>query len=442
MKKWAQKNKYWLFLLAFMMCVFFYTVLGRPQYISDSMLEPFWSYKAIILNGNKFLIVENFLNIMLFVPIGFISSLALSEKNNKIKILVSSLIGLVFSSTIEICQYFLFRGTAEYDDVFNNTLGALVGSLVLLLFSKICKNKFDINEFSQMVATMFIIVAVIACVTADNSSLNILRQLAFQVSNSKVTHNELKIDGFCFTYGFDLMDKNARSLNAYWDDSDYKILLKSSKSGIVHAMKTSTNIESNAINNYFKSEYEYPKARFRARIDIDKLDLNEEYEVMIRSGRLTLSGETFIKGGKIEKTPENENIKLSVFGTDLQKIVENGYLKTHNDDDSCVVYQYGKNLFWILDDNNLHDANNKTTIEYQIWTTQREKLSSYNQDGDSYYYDEEFVFEDHEITSQMNSGKYRVAYMEIPTDFAIAFIRTGMYKDGSWEWNRYFRPRY
>lgn len=443
MKNWAKKNKYLFFLLAFMMCVFYYTVLGRPQHISDSLFDLFWSYKEVLYKKNIILLIEIILNIFLFIPIGILTSAALSEKvSKKLNIFISTIVGLAFSLTIELCQYYFFRGTAELDDLFNNTIGTFIGSIMFVLLCSVIKLENMLDRVCPKIGAIFVAIAVLACLIADNTSINNYRQLAFQVTNSETIHNELTLDGFCFTYGFDLMDANARSLNAYWNDSDYVILLKSLRTGILHAMDTTTNIENETINKYFKSKYEYPNTCFKAKIDISKLNPSEEYEVMLKSGRLTLSGETYIKDGRIERTSEKENVKLSVYGTDLQKVVEQGYFKAQNRDNTCIVYQYGKYLFWIMSDNYSFGQNNFTRIIYQIWTTQREKLPSYNKDKSVYFYNGDFVFEEHEVTEQMNSGKYRVACMKIPTEFSVAFIATGAYKEGTYDWIRYFRPRY
>ncbi|WP_288535663.1 VanZ family protein [uncultured Ruminococcus sp.] len=36
----------------------------------------------------------------------------------------------MFSAAIEITQYFTGRGLCEFDDVFNNTLGACIGFII------------------------------------------------------------------------------------------------------------------------------------------------------------------------------------------------------------------------------------------------------------------------------------------------------------------------
>lgn len=91
-------------------------------------LTPFWSYQKI-LQGHVFIIMECFFNILLFIPIGFLlcinQKLLIKSKFNKWSIIL--LFGASFSIFIETLQLLLHRGLCEFDDVFHNTLGNLIG---------------------------------------------------------------------------------------------------------------------------------------------------------------------------------------------------------------------------------------------------------------------------------------------------------------------------
>jgi len=69
----------------------------------------------------------------MFVPIGFTLSVIFKDHRVIIPILLS--IGL--SLCIEVCQLLLHSGTFEFDDLFNNTLGAVFGVILCLLFDAI-----------------------------------------------------------------------------------------------------------------------------------------------------------------------------------------------------------------------------------------------------------------------------------------------------------------
>lgn len=93
---------------------------------------PFWSYKEVI-TGTRVLLQEIAMNIVVFVPIGFLAGIAWKKATWK----KALLIGLSISLTIEMLQLLLKRGCCETDDVINNTLGCMVGYGVLLLMVKV-----------------------------------------------------------------------------------------------------------------------------------------------------------------------------------------------------------------------------------------------------------------------------------------------------------------
>ncbi len=87
-------------------------------------LELFWSYKAA-LAGTSWLLMENFLNIVLFVPAGICLSILMKKR-----LLVVTLMAALFSVAIEISQLVMKCGLFEFDDIFHNTLGSVAGSMI------------------------------------------------------------------------------------------------------------------------------------------------------------------------------------------------------------------------------------------------------------------------------------------------------------------------
>ncbi|WP_394811464.1 VanZ family protein [Bacteroides uniformis] len=82
-------------------------------------LSPFRSYRAIQAGGHDELIEEALMNAALGVPLGFLLSRRLWWK--------AGLVGFCFSSVIELSQLVFKREQCEFDDVFHNTLGCLIG---------------------------------------------------------------------------------------------------------------------------------------------------------------------------------------------------------------------------------------------------------------------------------------------------------------------------
>jgi glycopeptide antibiotics resistance protein len=100
------------------------------------------------------------MNIALFIPFGmFISSFSTPHLKIKKGIIIAVTSALFFSVAIEYAQYLLHCGETETDDVIFNTLGALVGSLVVgykSLTAKISGSRyFDINAIKYLSITFF-----------------------------------------------------------------------------------------------------------------------------------------------------------------------------------------------------------------------------------------------------------------------------------------------
>lgn len=100
------------------------TVFFRPRnpYIWHNF-TPFWSYKAFSSGNDPTLLPEIIMNIVGFFPLGLLMKAA--YRNLKWWQII--LVGFLVSLSIESIQYFSKLGIAEFDDVFNNTLGVAIG---------------------------------------------------------------------------------------------------------------------------------------------------------------------------------------------------------------------------------------------------------------------------------------------------------------------------
>ena len=74
------------------------------------------------------------LNILGFIPIGALAGL-LIERYRLTKVL---LVGLLVSLTIEFSQLIWYRGVFDVDDLFNNTLGAVIGGVIVFEAFMLC----------------------------------------------------------------------------------------------------------------------------------------------------------------------------------------------------------------------------------------------------------------------------------------------------------------
>lgn len=114
-------------------------------------LQLFSSYKEAWYTFSKIEWQNLILNILLFVPMGFL--LPLIHQKCK-KWYVTYTIGFLFSVCIEILQFITARGIVEADDIFNNTLGALIGYGIFILVDTVYK-KYQQQEHSSIRYILF-----------------------------------------------------------------------------------------------------------------------------------------------------------------------------------------------------------------------------------------------------------------------------------------------
>ena len=135
-KKYIRKTQAvaWILFVTYLSFVFISTVYARNDAgVYQYRLQPFWSYWEVFRAGRMDLLVENFLNVLLLLPVGILFP-ALSRK---IKFRHTVALAAVISYIIEFSQLFLRRGLFELvDDPFHNALGAGIGYLIFLFFNK------------------------------------------------------------------------------------------------------------------------------------------------------------------------------------------------------------------------------------------------------------------------------------------------------------------
>lgn len=112
-----------LILTEYVCLVFCSTVFFRvTKEIGEYNFYPFWSYKAI-QEGKIDLLLENTMNVIVFIPVGFLLGVAFK----KMTWWKTILIGGSVSITIETLQFIFHKGFSEIDDVIHNTMGCFIG---------------------------------------------------------------------------------------------------------------------------------------------------------------------------------------------------------------------------------------------------------------------------------------------------------------------------
>ena len=124
----VRKKKFPIFfLLLYLLFIFYITLYTRSFSLTQSCNPDFfWSYAAWA-QGKPGYGREILLNIALFVPLGYFLAAVSDGGIVKRFGLMAAGLSLIVSVAIEAVQYVDGLGLAEWDDVFNNVLGACLG---------------------------------------------------------------------------------------------------------------------------------------------------------------------------------------------------------------------------------------------------------------------------------------------------------------------------
>jgi undecaprenyl pyrophosphate phosphatase UppP len=120
-------------------------LIFRSERFEEPNLDFLWSYRAIF-SGKEGMLSQVSLNILLFnlqyillyVPPDsrsggcFLATTAFLGKR-KLRVILPFIVGITLTTVIESLQFFLHRGMFELDDIFNNTVGTVLGILIALL---------------------------------------------------------------------------------------------------------------------------------------------------------------------------------------------------------------------------------------------------------------------------------------------------------------------
>lgn len=137
--------------ILYLIAVLFFTFIVRETMIlrtTDNrgvILEPFREIDSMLHHPNHFFwFMQIFLNILLFIPLGFLLPIISKRFRN---LWHTTVTGFVFSVGIETMQYITGRGLTEVDDIINNTAGALVGYSIYAIMMYLHKKTQGNNHY-------------------------------------------------------------------------------------------------------------------------------------------------------------------------------------------------------------------------------------------------------------------------------------------------------
>ena len=376
-----RSKKCYIYIGLYLICVLYITILSRtPALFRTVKPIPFWSFFDW-LKGNWARGGSIVLNVVLFIPLGYM--LAGVKKSKWIPIITCLLITI----TIELIQYYTYRGYFDIDDIIVNFLGGAIGIL--------CYKRLNNKRKKWPIDAILILAGIVGCLIASGNTEIYETQFAFRIESVVLEDNRFSLSGECYIYNREGLD--------YW------IYLKDD-------------------TGYYQMDTTVEGKQFIATADVS----GTEYEVdVVFKGYQPISTETYIVGDKVEyvaNAPEPE-----VEGTDLDSLVQNGVLKVYEEDYDAFVYELDNRLYWIIGTD--FDA----SIIYHLYTTEPENLPENRQ---RYGFDNRGfrIGSDKDLTETMNCGKYKVFSDIIPTEYYVTAIAVGMDTGADILWREYFRP--
>ena len=224
-------------------------------------------------------------------------------------------------------QLFLMRGLFEWDDVFSNTLGAVIGTALFILVRMLASEKLRMAVITS-ISLVFMMVCTgvythgcgVIGVEAETTS----RAYCFQIDESEIEDSKAELNGVTFRYENPLSAPNR--------------LLHSTETGESLSLNIDYGLLRTDVKDYFLCDRDYTNDGFTASGEVT----GGEYEVIIQWPlSVSLSTGVFIDTS-IHYAPEKEFIAPK-FDTEY---FERGVLRVYRPNFHCWVYQYHNDLYW------------------------------------------------------------------------------------------------
>lgn len=129
---------FWVFIFLYYIYLIFETTGIGTIWELGMYLGMYWSQEINLIPFRDGFTIGMFLNIVMFMPLGFLLPLIWKEYDNLLR---TTITGFFFSIGIELCQL-LNRRATDIDDLIMNTLGAMIGWGIWKGFSQLIHLKY------------------------------------------------------------------------------------------------------------------------------------------------------------------------------------------------------------------------------------------------------------------------------------------------------------
>lgn len=131
-------KKGWYSTMILLTLEYVFLLLGSTVIFRHTMKQrafdftPFWSYRQILNGDESGLMYENLMNVVVFMPFGFL----MGTIWHSIGLWYVIGVGCLLSFFIELFQFVFAKGFSEIDDLIHNTIGCIIGLGFWLLIKK------------------------------------------------------------------------------------------------------------------------------------------------------------------------------------------------------------------------------------------------------------------------------------------------------------------
>lgn len=128
-----------ILLSLYIVVLLYFTVVGRYSHEEYGYEINFLtSYRWLFQQNGEQMLRQLLINLVMLMPVGFLLPVVIKAKH---KYLITMALSLLLTVFIETMQLITKCGSFEIDDIINNFVGAVLGMLIYMLFSRIIQNR-------------------------------------------------------------------------------------------------------------------------------------------------------------------------------------------------------------------------------------------------------------------------------------------------------------
>lgn len=413
-----------LIFISYIVIVFGATFLSRGNAYEGAVnLSLFSSYKEAYIIGKISAWRNIILNIMLFIPMGFLLPLLTPKLKKWYKTIG---IGFAITLLIEIVQTITQMGIFEIDDIFNNTLGTIIGysiiNIIYIIINKEEKKKILVNILPLLLTIVAFTAIFIKYSTQEFGNLSIEATTKFNMKNIEIENNISDIDTNrkkanvykTKIYTKEETDKIAKDIFEKSGDATDEII------DTIYYEETAiySTHKQNLWINYLGGTYSY---RYTKTFEYENSSSNTTY--------------SYDEDGNVIATiSQNDKQYIEDKETVLEKLREIG-INLDYEYEYRFDKEYGEHIFTV----NMHEEGNNITDGNLICTMEENgNYSIKNNLIKSDKYKEKEIISEEEAYKKIEEGKFKVAYENEINKIKINSVELDYMSDSK----AYYQPVY